>query len=84
MVCPAFPVQRLQERYQIGLLAGCQMQSLDIGVEVLVRLSALVIELDYFFQGVQAPIVHVRRGLRDVSQGGSLKAPQSRGSLVTA
>ena len=70
---PPLSAQRLQERRQIALFLLRELQRLDIRIQILVRNSALVIKLHHLFQRLQTAIMHVRRGVLDFAQRGSLE-----------
>src|SRR5579871_76880 len=63
------------------------MKLADIRIEILVRNSAFVIEVDHFLQSLEPAVVHVRRGVLDLPQRGYLEnTPIARifGNGVTA
>ena len=46
-----------------------ETQRSKFGLQMRVGVAAAVVELDHFFQGGQAAVVHVGRGAGDLAQG---------------
>ena len=65
---PSFAAQGFQKGNQVLLILLSQVQRLDPLVELGVLDAPLVVMLDYLFQRLQAAVVHVGSGTRDVAQ----------------
>jgi hypothetical protein len=62
--------ERVQECQQVGLVAGCEIQSFNLDVGAGIAASPAHIVFDHILKRANRSIVHVRCGDRDVAQSG--------------
>ena len=70
--------QRLEKLDQIRAVLGRKVERLDLLIQIWIGVAASGVKIDHVLERLQAAVMHVGRGERDIAQGRRLELALGR------